>query len=303
MTCKLELSQNRERLVGSLHSHMPGRSDLIRVFFFLGCAMVVGSLSAVTIADKNLETLLRALIPGSPGGELSAGDLYNITELEAYSQNIKQLGGMEYLSNLTYANLSANKNISDLSSLAGLTRLEELRLGDNAITDLGSISSLTSLKKLRLYDNLVTDLSPLKSLTKLEELWIWGNQVQDISPSKSWTNLTTYYLYGNQDWKELDWFGFFFDGESEEYVPYGPHWIYHAQHGWLYWNLSDSPYDFTSFWVWSQDLEWCWMSETVYPFIWSSKTGGWLWYLEESSVPRWFYNFVTGAWESLDYTL
>ena len=36
---------------------------------------------------------------------------------------------------------------------------------------------------------------------------------------------------------EIDWFGFFYDGEAPDYDTYGPHWIYHAVHGWLYWQL------------------------------------------------------------------
>ena len=30
---------------------------------------------------------------------------------------------------------------------------------------------------------------------------------------------------------------FFISGEARDYDTYGPHWIYHAVHGWFYWQL------------------------------------------------------------------
>ena len=261
--------------------------------------MLAHALCAVEFADRNLETQVRALVPGNPTGELSASELSAITSLSAYSASVSQLDGMEYMTALTYANLSANKAIGDLSPLAGLTQLQELRIADNAVTDLTPLANLTNLRKLRLYDNLVTDLSPLKNLTRLEELWLWGNQISDISTSKYFPDLTTYYLYGNQDWKQLDWLGFFHDGQASDFDTYGAHWIYHVHHGWMYWNLETNPYNFTTFWMWSSRLGWCWMTESAYPYVWSAGKNAWLWYLEGSSGPRWFYNFATSAWESL----
>ena len=49
---------------------------------------------------------------------------------------------MEYMTGLTYANLSANKSIQDLTPLTGLAQLEELRLADNAIVDLSPLANL-----------------------------------------------------------------------------------------------------------------------------------------------------------------
>ncbi len=294
MTCRLD----RPSRTGRNLPPAPGWLPRVRVFLFLGCWLGV-TLGAVTFVDRNLETQVRAAIPGNPTGELTASELAAVTTLDAYAASVTQLDGLEYMTGLTSANLGANKNISDLAPLAGLTALEELRLEDNAINDLAPLASLTNLRVLRLYDNLITDLSPLKGLVRLEELWLMGNQVSDISTSKYFPDLTTYYLYGNQDWKRLDWLGFFHDGEAADYDAYGPHWIYHAQHGWLYWYLADNPYDFTRFWMWSSELGWCWMAESTYPYLWSAGRGAWLWYLEGSSSPRWFYNFGTAAWEQL----
>ena len=276
----------------------PGCLSGARVLFFLWY-FHRSLLCAVEFVDKDLETQVRALVPGNSGGELSVYEVSSITRLEAYSASISSLVGMEYMTGLTYANLSANKSIQDLTPLTGLTQLEELRLADNAIVDLSPLANLLNLRILRLYDNLITDFSPLKNLVNLEELWLWGNQVSDISTSKYFPDLTTYYLYGNQQWKQLDWFGFFYDGEAPDYDTYGPHWIYHAVHGWLYWQLPDDPYSFTSFWVWSSDLGWSWFSESTYPFVWSTSRGGWLWYQEGTLSPRLFYNFGTKSWEQL----
>lgn len=301
MTCESEPSKNKDG--SSAGSGFLANWKLKIRFFVLLPALgaLVAPLCAVDIADKKLEEALRALIPGNPSGELSALDLAGVTELQAYSWGISQLGGMEYLSSLTYADLGANQNISDLSPLSGLIQLKELRLAENAIVDLSPLSTLVNLKKLWLYDNLVTDLSPLTSLTKLEELMIFGNQIEDITASKSWPSLTSYYLYENKDWKQLDWFGFFYDqiAESDIGNPYGPHWVHHVEHGWVYWNLAQDPYDFTAFWVWSEDLGWAWFQEEYYPFIWSAKKGTWMWYYKGSKNPRYFFNFSSDEWEEI----
>ena len=91
----------------------------------------------------------------------------------------------------------SNDQISDLSSLTGLTNLERLYLSNNQISDLSPLTELTNLEWLYLSQNKITDLSPLAGLTNLEWLWLHENQNSDLSPLKGLTNLKWLYLRGN----------------------------------------------------------------------------------------------------------
>jgi len=87
-------------------------------------------------------------------------------------------------------------------------------------------------------------------------------------------------------WKWLSWFGYF----STTYDP----WIYHLQHGWMY-SVGTDP---SSIWFWTSDMGWLWTGSTTYPYLYRSSDGAWLYYLKDSSSPRWFYNYKTSLWES-----
>ena len=67
--------------------------------------------------------------------------------------------------------------ITDVTPLAGLIKLEKLGLGVNKITDLTPLAKLTEPKTLWLPDNKITDLSPLAKLTKLKMLYLGGNPI------------------------------------------------------------------------------------------------------------------------------
>ena len=69
-----------------------------------------------------------------------------------------------------------DNQISDLSPLAGLVNLEELRLGRNQIREVSPLAGLVNLKVLSLSFNQIVDLSPLAGLPNLENLEIQGNE-------------------------------------------------------------------------------------------------------------------------------
>lgn len=87
-------------------------------------------------------------------------------------------------------------------------------------------------------------------------------------------------------WKWLDWFGYFNDGSYP--------WISHAEHGWMY-SVSASTDDI---WFFTQDMGWLWTRQSVYPYMYRSGDGAWLWYLKGSDNPRWFLNLDTMLWET-----
>ncbi|MBC7569567.1 MAG: leucine-rich repeat domain-containing protein [Spirosoma sp.] len=93
--------------------------------------------------------------------------------------------------------LSYNQ-ITDISFLASLTRLQTLYLSDNQITDISFLASLTTLQTVNLSDNQITDYSFLASLTRLQALDLSYNQITDISFLASLTTLQTLDLSNNQ---------------------------------------------------------------------------------------------------------
>ena len=87
---------------------------------------------------------------------------------------------------VTELNLSGNKNVTSLTNLAHMTKLETLDLSNTVIIDLSGLSDLTKLKTLDLSNNTaLTDLSGLSGLTKLKTLDLSGDKgVNNLSALK-----------------------------------------------------------------------------------------------------------------------
>ncbi len=112
---------------------------------------------------------------------------------------IRQIVGKYHVTFADLNNISSNQ-ITDISSLAGLNKLEYLSLIDNQISDINPLSNLTNLSVLYLEANRITDISALGELTKIGPHdrcrgWTVGrngiseihlmlnyNQISDISP-------------------------------------------------------------------------------------------------------------------------
>ncbi len=89
-------------------------------------------------------------------------------------------------------------------------------------------------------------------------------------------------------WRWLEWFRFF-NVSSEP-------WIFHNEHAWLFPAAETT----ASLWLFAPDMNWLWTSESVYPNIFRNDDSAWLFYLLDSTNPRWFFNFSTNQWESHD---
>ncbi len=189
----------------------------------------------VTIPDAHLRAVIEDRLGKASGAPITRNDLATLTDLKASHENIRDLTGLEFATNLTsltlgdriysvyrnsisdltplsgltsltYLNLSSNK-ISDISALSNLTSLTELYLGfgdgvgrlgkSNTVSDLSPLSGLTSLTKLHLDNNSISDVSALSNLTSLAELYLSGNSISDISALSNLTSLTELYLSDN----------------------------------------------------------------------------------------------------------
>ena len=93
--------------------------------------------------------------------------------------------------------------ITDISPLAGLTKLRDLNIHTLEVSDLSALSGLTQLTELRLAGNLFTDLSALRGLTSLTDLELTGNSITDLSALSGLTRLTNIDLRYNPDLSDI----------------------------------------------------------------------------------------------------
>jgi internalin A len=108
--------------------------------------------------------------------------------------NISSLTGM---SSITFLDLNENQ-ISDISDVSGLTTLTDLRVSNNQISNISAVSGLTNLKYLYMSHNQLTDISDVSALTNLKSLGFRNNQVSNISALSGLTELNTVNLQYNQ---------------------------------------------------------------------------------------------------------
>ena len=142
--------------------------------------------------------------PGDSNADNDSVSAPFVDKWAEWEANPEPYGGPEVLAKIKKAKESGAisllfqyNQISDLSPLTGLTKLRELRLGDNEISDVSPLKGLTKLETLYLSVNNITDVSPLKGSTNLERLNLSDNKITDLSPLKGLTNLKELDLEGN----------------------------------------------------------------------------------------------------------
>ncbi len=180
------------------------------------------SVSLHIVSDLNLETAIREVI-SKPEGDINVSDLETLTTLSAGKRNIQYFTGLEYCTNLQKLYLSvwnfhhdvsdlsplANlvkletlfiyfANIRDISPLANLTNLRNLNLPFNyEITDISALIRLINLDHVELHYNSINDISGLAGLTKVFHLSLGSNEISDLSALSGLVNLNTLHLYSN----------------------------------------------------------------------------------------------------------
>ncbi len=196
-------------------------------------ASALSAKDEVTIPDKNLKEAIVFQL-SKQGIKVKDGKItkemmekmsgldndLNFTQQMA-GKGVKNLDGLQYATNITRLHLGYNE-VTDLSPLKGLKKLQSLKLDDNYIKNVSPLSSLTELKKLNLSQNEILDARPIADLRKLEELNMYGNRkltsiagfdkltdlkklnlgrcigITDISPLASSTKLEELYFYNNK---------------------------------------------------------------------------------------------------------
>lgn len=150
----------------------------------------------VVFADPALEAAVRDQA-NLPDGPIFPWYLTLLTRIDAESMNISSLSGLEACSSLTGLEIAYNP-VSDLTPLAGMTRLRDLNAYGARIADISSLSGMTELRYLNLGHNEIAGIGALAGKTELGWLSLRSNLIEDISPLTASTKLTVLDLPGNR---------------------------------------------------------------------------------------------------------
>ncbi len=150
--------------------------------------------ASVHIPDTNLRAAIAEALGKSPNAPITVEEMERLTRIEARNNGIQDLTGIQFATNLDVLNLGRwgdhGNQVSDLSPIAGLTKLRLLYLNNNSISDLSPIAGLINLRLLELRNNPISDFSVLRGLTNLTKLTLQDTLITDLSPISGLTNLT-----------------------------------------------------------------------------------------------------------------
>ena len=148
---------------------------------------------SVYIPDVNLRAAIEEALDKAPGDPITAEEMTTLTRLRGVSPNIQDITGLQFATNLEHFVMkwSPEGFISDLSPLAGLTKLKALTVCGKSISDLSPLAGLINIDGLVLFNTSVSDLSPLIGFSKLQSLYFNHAPVSDISPLAGLTDLET----------------------------------------------------------------------------------------------------------------
>ncbi len=150
----------------------------------------------VGIPDPNLRAEIEYQLKKGRDEPITVNEMATVIYVHEWDDDIKDLTGLEFAINLVEVSLTRNA-ISDISPLAGLTKLQYLYLRSNSISDISPLAGLTGLMDLDLSSNAIVDTSPLAELTNLTQLSLSGNTITDISVLANLTNLEELQLSRN----------------------------------------------------------------------------------------------------------
>ncbi|MGF7035050.1 hypothetical protein J2T17_006042 [Paenibacillus mucilaginosus] len=141
---------------------------------------------------------LKSLYPQGEGKIASLAGLEWATNLEGLylpGQDITDITPLQSLYRLDFLALNGNR-ITNVCPAAGLYDLSKLVISGNEITDIGCLARLEGLTDLLADSNRITDVSGLADM-KLRWLNLENNRLTDITPLETMGSLTHLYAGGN----------------------------------------------------------------------------------------------------------
>lgn len=142
----------------------------------------------IAFNDPVLEAAVRNTIQ-KPSGDITFADVWGVESLNAdrdwqehpaEGTQIKDISALKYFLGMKDLGLQFH-NIQNIRPLAGLTKLESLRLGGNPVNNVDALYGLTNLYGLTLWNCTASNYSHLKNLTKLNSLAIGYSTFNDLS--------------------------------------------------------------------------------------------------------------------------
>lgn len=112
-------------------------------------------------------------------------------------KNITELSFLKSLKKIEHLILTDNK-IKSLDILAQMNHLETLDISFNQVSDLEPLSSLRNLRSINAESNQIESLTPLKNLNMLEEAVFDNNRISDLTPLTRLISLTQLGLAQNK---------------------------------------------------------------------------------------------------------
>ena len=157
----------------------------------------------VHIPDVNLRAAIARMLEKSIDEPITIKEMESFKHLDIGSElnsskKIKDLTGLEYAINLEVL-WFFNNEISDLSPLAGLTKMIQMSMEHNPITSFSALTNMEELQGIQIsHNNIINDITPLAGKTKLRSVLIWGCPITDISSLTDLPSIEYIDLCGNQ---------------------------------------------------------------------------------------------------------
>ncbi|PMC36589.1 hypothetical protein CJ195_14230 [Bacillus sp. UMB0899] len=150
----------------------------------------------IPFKDQNLHELIKAEL--GLERDVQESDMEYLHSLYLYEEDIQDLTGLEYATNLSEFYVYGNSTALDLKPLVQLPSLYYLSIDDTPIKDYSVLKSMKKLQSLSIDNNQLKDLSFLQGMKNLTDITLQNNGIKDISALSSLTKLAIVNLANNQ---------------------------------------------------------------------------------------------------------
>ncbi|MFB5577898.1 NEAT domain-containing protein [Bacillus cereus] len=157
---------------------------------------------ANVIIDKQLQRHINKynLNRENLNAPITKEDLLKVKSLivvEAKSKGIKDVSGLEYMTNLENLTLEEVK-LENIKFISNLRQLKSVSITYAELEDIGPLAELEHIESLSLRNNKISNLSPLSQMKKIKLLDLNSNYIKDIKPLFTVKSLRTLTVANNQ---------------------------------------------------------------------------------------------------------